>query len=914
LNLLPVFPGELTFEPTGAIGQDKSIVGNLYLEMSPAAALDFGRYLPDLKYRFLMIYRNVLLSGAFLAGTVANAKFANIRPGTPTATVEQKNDAFRRGFASVIIEPSKADPNCVMPIVQKDATQKHVVMLELGVRMAPDPFVSPENLTLLNALHDDIVHPSRFLPVPMAYFYNAVRSLPLNDWTDIAASGHDVHPFYASLDLLEQGAPPERWRRLRVFTSTSLAQGPGSFSAALEDVTVSATAGVDVLWKTSANPLGELFVRRHDLDTFMLEVLQAPPPTYPPPALVPKPVKCLVAPAGSGTAAETQSLILTWDPPSAPGQRAPHIDVRAVIALDGDPLADPLTALEAGVEDFRGITVSGRAVVKGPGRVVARRQLVRPLQVRLATLGFGGRRKRTAGYDVAVRHAVREFQREATVTEIHGQPSRISTGAPVDPTTITPFTGAISGRADEDTLREMRHWFDKSYTAALRFNIRKGATVIKDVGYADADSLGWTVEVPSLVGPSAPFAHSTRFEGRYYGVDTTFGGPGLHTAHLAALARGRKPVDELSDPARSQEYTFLETWHKRVILAVVNNESKIFEAVNTYDNAFMTTGAIQWTIGTGSNAGELPGIIHTLPVGEINRLLGVGGLETTDFQGTKFKTVVTGRFKLDGKRLVRPEQKDELRAIRWAYRFWDASTDDSYRSHQIRHAHARIVDMLDTPLLWGTRKFSAESLLQSEMLRALALDEHVNAGQGALVSMLRRLANALQTPQQLITINSDGTFGGKWFEEQRKPLVTKAQQTKARATKVPVDKVKLTPTEIGAIDFSLLPLIDELLLLRYQCEDPANTPADLVEVIDALGLTAMAAMVTQANTPGLTVIAGQLSDMDMEQHSTAMVLYLWLRTHVSGMHDPNGRWDAIVKGGYAGGFGDPSTTPGVFTP
>ena len=49
--------------------------------------------------------------------------------------------------------------------------------------------------------------------------------------------------------------------------------------------------------------------------------------------------------------------------------------------------------------------------------------------------------------DVAVRHAVREFQREARMTTHNGQATRLSGGAPVAAASITPFAGAISGIA-----------------------------------------------------------------------------------------------------------------------------------------------------------------------------------------------------------------------------------------------------------------------------------------------------------------------------------------------------------------------------------------------------------------------------------------------------------------------------------
>ena len=49
----------------------------------------------------------------------------------------------------------------------------------------------------------------------------------------------------------------------------------------------------------------------------------------------------------------------------------------------------------------------------------------------------------------------------------------------------------------------------------------------------------------------------------------------------------------------------------RVMSAVSANEGKL-EAINTFDNAFLTFGCFQWTVGTGTGAGELPAMVNQL--------------------------------------------------------------------------------------------------------------------------------------------------------------------------------------------------------------------------------------------------------------------------------------------------------------
>src|SRR4029079_9983406 len=49
----------------------------------------------------------------------------------------------------------------------------------------------------------------------------------------------------------------------------------------------------------------------------------------------------------------------------------------------------------------------------------------------------------------------------------------------------------------------------------------------------------------------------------------------------------------------------------RVMQAVSENEGKL-EAINTWDNAFLTFGIFQWTVGSADGAGELPSLLDRL--------------------------------------------------------------------------------------------------------------------------------------------------------------------------------------------------------------------------------------------------------------------------------------------------------------
>src|SRR5262249_33305599 len=80
LRLEPVFPGKLTFraDATAIVPVDPStgtgtILGNLYLELSPAGVTELRRDAPTLGYPLCFAYLNVTLNASFFTGTVLAA-------------------------------------------------------------------------------------------------------------------------------------------------------------------------------------------------------------------------------------------------------------------------------------------------------------------------------------------------------------------------------------------------------------------------------------------------------------------------------------------------------------------------------------------------------------------------------------------------------------------------------------------------------------------------------------------------------------------------------------------------------------------------------------------------------------------------------------------------------------------------
>jgi hypothetical protein len=182
----------------------------------------------------------------------------------------------------------------------------------------------------------------------------------------------------------------------------------------------------------------------------------------------------------------------------------------------------------------------------------------------------------------------------------------------------------------------------------------------------------------------------------------------------------------------------------RVIQAVSDNEGKL-EAVNTYDNSFLTFGALQWTAGPRAHAGELAALLHRLkrssPAAFEGYFLKVG----LDSEGTSAAAgvVPTGYLTLNGQRLGTVAAKIVLRQPIWAYRFWRAGHDPAVRRCEVEHAMAR-VDVfyrLPRPQLSGR---AVGDYVTSEYGVALLLDEHVNRPghvPGTLASALAKLGD-----------------------------------------------------------------------------------------------------------------------------------------------------------------------------
>lgn len=158
-----------------------------------------------------------------------------------------------------------------------------------------------------------------------------------------------------------------------------------------------------------------------------------------------------------------------------------------------------------------------------------------------------------------------------------------------------------------------------------------------------------------------------------------------------------------------------------VMIAVSENEGNL-DAINTWDNSFLTVGMFQWTIGADNNKGELPALIQKIKnksPDTFEKYYGRLGLNVTDTDN------IYGYFTLNSMKLLSPFEKEKLRNIHWAYYFWLSCQDDVVKAIQIEHALSRIKNFYHSNNYLIDKHYISE-LATSEYSVGLILDNHVN--------------------------------------------------------------------------------------------------------------------------------------------------------------------------------------------
>ncbi len=183
----------------------------------------------------------------------------------------------------------------------------------------------------------------------------------------------------------------------------------------------------------------------------------------------------------------------------------------------------------------------------------------------------------------------------------------------------------------------------------------------------------------------------------------------------------QKPCDVINDKKEEFKAAGLNDSKINVITAVSRNEGNL-DAVNTWDNSFLTFGMFQWTIGAGEDPGELPALLKKIKekYPEVfQKYYGRHGLDITEAGS------VTGFLSLNGKKISKPEDKDSFRNHDWAFYFWLSGQDFLIHSIQIEHAISRI-DRFYHSNSYKVTDYYISDIITSEYGVALLLDNHVN--------------------------------------------------------------------------------------------------------------------------------------------------------------------------------------------
>lgn len=159
---------------------------------------------------------------------------------------------------------------------------------------------------------------------------------------------------------------------------------------------------------------------------------------------------------------------------------------------------------------------------------------------------------------------------------------------------------------------------------------------------------------------------------------------------------------------------------QRVVAALCMNEGGL-DAVNSYDGCHMSFGIFQWSAGIGNEPGELPILLAKVKGADGSAFAECFGGFGLDVAGTG-TAIDPIHLVLNGKGLIASTEKDALRDVVWAYRFWRAGHHPVVRTAQFAHAVDR-VSAFQNMVVRGHR---LDEWITSELGVALILDEHVN--------------------------------------------------------------------------------------------------------------------------------------------------------------------------------------------
>jgi peptidoglycan hydrolase-like protein with peptidoglycan-binding domain len=212
---------------------------------------------------------------------------------------------------------------------------------------------------------------------------------------------------------------------------------------------------------------------------------------------------------------------------------------------------------------------------------------------------------------------------------------------------------------------------------------------------------------------------------------------GIHTTRFRRSGRGlytygnQPPLDFVQANRDLLQTIGVTQSELNVMIAVAENEGSL-DAINTYDNAFLSFGLFQWTAGQGSDRGELPALLARVKNEDrdlFDKYCGQHGLDVVDITPGDWRTSKTGpkygRFSRRGNTWKTPEDKAQLRLEPWAFYFWRAGQDPLVQAMEIKHALNRL-DWFYSTDDYKVGDHRVSDLVTSEYGVGLILDNHVN--------------------------------------------------------------------------------------------------------------------------------------------------------------------------------------------
>ena len=184
----------------------------------------------------------------------------------------------------------------------------------------------------------------------------------------------------------------------------------------------------------------------------------------------------------------------------------------------------------------------------------------------------------------------------------------------------------------------------------------------------------------------------------------------------------QKPVAIINNKKEELKSIGLTDSEVNVIMAVSENEGNL-DAVNTWDNSFLSFGMFQWTMGAGKQPGELAALLKRIKDKDGSLFEKYYGRYGLDIAPKTNKT--SGFLTLGGKEMISPIDKSMLRKPEWAFLFWQSGQDFLIHLMQVKHAFARI-KLFYHKDNYKIKNHYISEFITSEYGIALVLDNHIN--------------------------------------------------------------------------------------------------------------------------------------------------------------------------------------------